>query len=121
MPFFARTLFTMSNPATTQVLVVLVTTPTIQVARQLARSLVEERHVACCNILPAVQSVYRWEGKVEEAAEVLMLVKTTPEQYSQLQQRIQQLHPYHVPEIIAVPVVAGLGEYIGWVADSVGK
>lgn len=111
----------MSNPATTQLLVVLVTTPTIQVARQLALTLVEERHAACCNILPAVQSVYRWEGNLEETEEVLMLVKTTPDRYPHLQQRIQELHPYNVPEIIAVPVVAGLGEYIGWAADSIGK
>lgn len=110
----------MSNPATTQLLVVLVTTPTIQAARQLALTLVKEHHAACCNILPAVQSVYRWEGTIEEAEEVLMLVKTTPDQYIHLQQRIQELHPYSVPEIIAVPVVTGLKDYISWVRDAVG-
>lgn len=118
-----RTKQSMSEPktsATTSVLVVLSTTPTQQAARQLAQTLVQERHAACCTILPAVGSVYRWQGKVEESEEVLVLIKTTQEQYPQLQQRIQELHPYQLPEIIALPVVAGLAEYLGWVADSVG-
>jgi periplasmic divalent cation tolerance protein len=110
----------MPDLATTSVLVVLSTAPTPQAARQLAQTLVQERHAACCTILPAAGSVYRWEGKVEESEEAIVLIKTTHQQYPQLQQRIKELHPYQLPEIIAVPVVAGLTGYLEWVADSVG-
>ena len=110
----------MPNSTTTSLLVVFVTTPNLQFAQQLAHTLVEERYAACCNILPNVRSVYRWEGTVEQGEEVLLLIKTTHERYPQLQQRVQELHPYHVPEIIALPVAAGLGGYLEWVVGSVG-
>lgn len=110
----------MPDLAATSVLVVLSTAPTPQAARQLAQTLVQERHAACCTILPGAGSVYRWEGKVEESEEAIVLIKTTHQQYPQLQQRIKELHPYQLPEIIAVPVVAGLTGYLEWVADSVG-
>ncbi|KXK57236.1 MAG: divalent-cation tolerance protein CutA [Chlorobi bacterium] len=109
----------MTNSGTNAIIVVLITAPSVDVAQQIAATLVEERLAACCTILPAVRSVYRWEGRVEDAEEVLVLVKTAQEFFPQLQQRVLELHPYQLPEVIAVPVVAGLAGYVDWVLDSV--
>jgi len=90
-------------------------------AQKLARTLVEQRLAACVNMLPAVQSIYRWNGAVEEAAEVTLLIKTTAARYAALEQAIQALHPYELPEVIAVPVSAGLPAYLGWIAQETRK
>jgi periplasmic divalent cation tolerance protein len=90
-------------------------------AQQLARALVEQRLAACVNMLPAVHSIYRWEGAVEEAAEVTLLIKTTTARYPALEQAIVALHPYELPEVIAVPVSAGLPAYLGWIARETRK
>jgi periplasmic divalent cation tolerance protein len=88
-------------------------------ARAIARALVEERLAACCNIAGDVESIYRWEGKVEEAREVLVIIKTTQERFPALEQRIRELHSYDVPEIIAMPVTAGSEAYLRWAEESV--
>lgn len=90
-------------------------------AQQLARALVEQRLAACVNMLPAVHSIYRWEGAVEEAGEVTLLIKTTAARYPALEQAIVALHPYELPEVIAVPVSAGLPAYLGWIARETRK
>jgi periplasmic divalent cation tolerance protein len=90
-------------------------------AQALARALVERRLAACVNLLPAVQSIYRWQGAVEEAAEVTLLIKTTAARYAELEQAIRALHPYELPEVIAVPVSAGLPAYLGWIAQETRK
>jgi periplasmic divalent cation tolerance protein len=90
-------------------------------AQALARALVERRLAACVNLLPAVQSIYRWQGAVEEAAEVTLLIKTTAARYAELEQAIRALHPYELPEVIAVPVCAGLPAYLGWIAQETRK
>lgn len=87
-----------------------------EVAADLARKLVEERLVACVNRLPAVQSVYRWEGAVEEAEETLLVLKTTADRVDALRQRLQELHPYDVPELLVFAVDSGLPAYLSWVA-----
>ena len=84
-------------------------------ALKLAQSLVDARLAACVNVLSACTSVYRWEGKIENAQEVPMLVKTTPERYAEVECAIQSVHPYELPEIIAVPVSSGLSRYLSWV------
>lgn len=89
-------------------------------ARTIARAAVEERLAACAQVSP-VSSIYRWEGKVEEAREWLCQLKTTPEQIETLTARIRALHSYQVPEIITVPVLTGYPPYLQWVADSVGE
>ena len=94
--------------------VVLCTLPDLDQARQIGAALVERQVAACVNLLPGVESIYRWEGKVERAGEVLALVKTT--RYADLEAAIRELHPYQVPEIIALPVVAGLPAYLKWLA-----
>lgn len=97
-------------------MLVLCTFPDLDQARQIGAALVERQVAACVNLLPGVESIYRWEGKVERAGEVLGLIKTT--RYSDLESAIRELHPYEVPEIIALPVAAGLPAYLAWVAES---
>lgn len=99
-----------------QVLLILTNAPDQATAHSIARSLVEQKLVACVNLLPGIRSVYRWQGAIEEAAEVTMLIKTTQERYADVEAAIRLVHPYEVPEIIALPVTAGLPAYLEWVA-----
>jgi len=94
--------------------VVLVTAPEA-VAEPLARSLVGERLAACVNIVPAVRSIYRWQGRVEEDAEVLLIAKTHCDRVEALSARVRELHPYDLPETLALPAVGGSPDYLGWV------
>ncbi len=100
------------------VIVVLVTCPTRAVARRIASQLVRRHLAACVNVIPGLTSVFRWEGKMESAREVLLVIKTTNRQFEPLRRAILQLHPYKVPEIIALPVIAGHRPYLKWVAAS---
>lgn len=97
-----------------EVLLVFTTWPDAVAARAAARTLVEERLAACANVVPAIESIYRWEGKVETASEVLMILKTTRARYPLLELRIKALHSYEVPEIVACPVECGLPAYLRW-------
>jgi periplasmic divalent cation tolerance protein len=97
--------------------VVFCTFPDKDVAQRIARGLVEAQLVACVNLVPGVQSIYRWEGKVESAEEVLGVMKTTTEAYAALEARIRELHPYEVPEIVAVPVELVEAKYAKWVGE----
>jgi periplasmic divalent cation tolerance protein len=100
-----------------EVLLVLTNCPDEDAAERIATALVENRLAACVNTLAPVGSTYRWQGKVEQAVEVPLLIKCTRERYAALEEAIRQLHPYTVPEIVAVPVVAGFAPYLRWVAD----
>lgn len=100
-----------------EILVVLTNCPDEEVAERIARALVDNRLAACVNQLAPVESIYRWRGAVEEASEVPLLVKCTRERYPAVEEAIRQLHPYTVPEIIALPVVAGFAPYLRWVDD----
>jgi len=97
--------------------VVLCTAPDAATAERLARTLVEEGLAACVNLLAPCQSVYRWQGNLECASEVPMIIKTTAGNYPRLEARLAELHPYEVPEILALPVEAGLPTYLTWVAE----
>lgn len=94
--------------------VVLVTAPDAGVAEGLARSLVEQRLAACVNVVPGVRSFYRWEGRVEDAGEWLLVVKTRADRAEALAARVRELHPYELPEILELPVVGGSPAYLGW-------
>ena len=100
----------------TDALVVLVTTPTAERAAEIARALVEERLAACGNVVPAIRSVYRWEGKIQDDQEALLVLKTTRERFEALRERVLSLHPYQVPEVIALPIEAGSAPYLAWIA-----
>lgn len=99
--------------------VVLVSCPSEAVAVELARALVGERLAACGSILPGIRSIYRWEGAVQDEAELLLLLKTRRDRADALCERVAALHPYQVPEAIALPVVTGLSPYLAWVSDQV--
>jgi len=82
----------------------------------LADALVAGQLAACVNILPPATSIYRWQGKIEQAEEIPLLIKTTTGRYAEVETTIRTLHPYEVPEVIAVPLAAGLPAYLGWLA-----
>jgi periplasmic divalent cation tolerance protein len=99
--------------------VVLSTAPNRRTARALAKRLVAERWAACVSILPAVESTYRWKGKIERSAECLLLVKTSSRRTPALIRRLDEIHPYDVPEIIALPVTRSSAPYLRWLEASV--
>ena len=101
-----------------QAIVVLITVPSSEVGSKIARALVEERQAACVNLVPEITSTYRWEGQVQVAPESLLIVKTGRALYAALADRVRTLHPYTVPEIIALPLAAGSEPYLQWIADS---
>ena len=101
--------------------VVLVTCPTTAVAKRLAKHVVADQLAACVNIVPQVESWFRWEGRVERAREVLLLVKTTASGFEPLRKAILKLHPYDLPEIIALPIVSGHAPYLAWVGQSISR
>jgi periplasmic divalent cation tolerance protein len=101
----------MSDP----VLLCYCTCPDVASAQALAEALVREELAACVNRLPAVQSTYRWKGEVVTDSEELLMIKTTVQRFEALKQRLLELHPYELPELIAVPVVQGHEAYLDWV------
>ena len=111
----------MSGPAGVepQALLVFVTISSAEEGRALARDLVTSRLAACVNVIPGISSIYRWKDAVEESAEALLVIKTTPERYPELESAIRSRHSYELPEILAIPVTAGLEPYLAWVGASV--
>jgi periplasmic divalent cation tolerance protein len=104
----------------TEVLLVLVTAPTAEVAAGLARALVEARLAACGSVVPGLRSIYRWEGRVCDEPEALLLLKTTRGRFQALRDEVLRRHPYQVPEVVALPVEAGSAAYLAWVKAQVG-
>lgn len=100
-----------------EVLLVLTNLPDQESAQRMAQALVASRAAACVNVLAACTSVYRWQGKVENAHEVPLLIKSTRSAYARLQEEIRAQHPYELPEIIAIPLSAGLSAYLQWVVN----
>lgn len=98
-----------------QVLVILVTAVNLEQARKIGKEVVNAKLAACANIIPRIQSIYRWKGKVVKAQEVLIILKSTRPRYRALEKAIKAMHTYETPEIIALPVKEGLDRYIGWV------
>ncbi len=91
------------------------TCPGLDQAERIARALVEERLAACVGLLPGLRSVYRWQGAIESADEALLLIKTAADRLDALQARLRALHPYELPEIVAVEIAAGLPPYLDWI------
>ena len=91
------------------------TCPDAATASGIAAALVDQNVAACVNIISGIRSIYRWEGKREESEECLLLIKTRVDRYPALEEMVRTLHPYEIPEIIALPVEAGLAAYLGWI------
>ncbi len=103
----------------TDKVVVLVTAGSAEECGKIARSLVEKRLAACVNILGPVRSVYRWEGKVEDEQEHLMVMKTEQKRFGALRGEVERLHSYDTPEVICLPIAEGSEKYLNWLAESV--
>jgi periplasmic divalent cation tolerance protein len=103
-----------------QLIVVLITAPSALVGEQIARVLVEKRLAACVNQAGAVQSLYHWQGAVHQDEETLLIVKSRMDLFEQLASAVKSLHPYEVPEIIALPIVSGSPDYMQWIKESTG-
>jgi periplasmic divalent cation tolerance protein len=97
--------------------IVLNTCPNQEVARAIAAALVERHLAACVNIVPGIESYYRWQGKFSQDQELLLIIKTTAEAFPAISECIQSLHPYELPEIIAVPIETGLPQYLSWLSN----
>ena len=98
--------------------IVLTTAGSSQQAEKIAGALVERRLAACVNIIPQIQSVYRWEGKIERATEWLLLIKTRAEAFARVREAISELHSYELPECIMLEISDGAGPYLGWIAEN---
>ena len=98
-----------------EVRVVLVTAPDAETGAGIARALVEEHLIACANLVPGIRSIYRWEGQIADEPEVLLVLKTRASRLSALAARVKALHPYALPEVVALPVVDGSEAYLDWV------
>src|SRR5882757_1947866 len=101
-----------------KILLALSTFPDTEIARRISNQLVSEKFAACANILPAVESIYRWKDKIETGNETLVFFKLSEDRQSAFQEKLRALHPYEVPEIIFVPISSGLPEYLRWVAEN---
>lgn len=101
-----------------RILLALSTFPDAEIARRISNQLVSERFAACANIFPSVESIYRWKEKIESGNETLVFFKVSENRQSTFQDKLRSLHPYDVPEIIFVPVVGGLPEYLQWVSKT---
>jgi periplasmic divalent cation tolerance protein len=100
-------------------IVVFVTVGSPAEGERLSRALVEERLAACVNRIHSIQSVYRWEGKVEQSEEEMLIIKTRKELFAALEKRVRELHSYSVPEIIALPLIEGSAAYLRWLEEQV--
>ncbi len=99
-------------------ILVLSTTDTMDLAQKIASALVQSHEAACVNIVPGIRSIYRWEGKVCNEAEYLLLIKSSTDKFESVRTTIRQLHSYEIPEIIALPITAGDSAYLGWLRAS---
>jgi len=104
-----------------EAIIVFMTASNGEEAARLADMLVGAHLAACVQILPEMESVYRWQGKIERAPEILLLAKTTKSKFEELEREVRALHSYDTPEIIAVPVVAGSAAYLDWLIESTKK
>jgi periplasmic divalent cation tolerance protein len=105
----------------TGALIVFVTVPSRADGERIADALVGEQLAACVNVVGPIRSIYRWQGEVQREDEHLLLIKTTRARYAALEARVQALHPYDVPEIVAVPIERGSAAYLAWITDVTGN
>ena len=99
-------------------IVVFITVPNLEVGEKIGNTLVEEKLAVCVNITSEIKSVYFWKGKIEEDKEYLLIVKTRKDKFKSLEKRVKEIHPYEVPEIIAMPIVLGSKDYLSWIDET---
>jgi periplasmic divalent cation tolerance protein len=99
--------------------IVLTTAGSQEEARKIARGLVDRKLAACVNIIPQIDSVYRWQGKVESATEWLLVIKTTAEAFARVRDAIRELHSYELPECVMIEISGGSEAYLGWIGENV--
>jgi periplasmic divalent cation tolerance protein len=102
-------------------IVIFITVPNKKEAEHIARQLIENRLAACVNIIDKIESVFRWEGKVQRAGELLLVIKSKKLKLTSIIKLVKSMHSYEVPEIIAIPLIAGYKPYLDWLDESVGK
>lgn len=100
-----------------EMVVIVITAPSLQICRQIATELLARKWIACANILPAVQSLYSWKGEIQDEEEVLMVCKSRSSLFPEICAGVKSLHPYKIPEIIALPIQHGLPAYLEWIED----
>ena len=101
-------------------IIVFCTFPDLKIARQTVNSLVEQRLIACGNLLPGIESIYRWKDKVEHSSEVMAVLKTTRDKFDPLKSAFAYMHPYEVPELISATISDGLPAYLAWISQNTG-
>ena len=101
----------------TDKVVIYVTSGDAEESQQIARTLVEKRLAACVNLIPQVRSFYRWEGKVQDDSEALLVIKTSRSLFAAVRAEVERLHSYHVPEVLCVPILEGSPNYMTWLAE----
>ncbi|MBT6176744.1 MAG: divalent-cation tolerance protein CutA [Deltaproteobacteria bacterium] len=106
------------QPTQTDTIVIYITVPNADEAQSLAQALVSEKLVACVNIVSGIQSVYSWQGEIQKDSELLLICKSRTERFEALQNRVQSLHSYDVPEIISIPITNGSEPYLNWVREN---
>jgi periplasmic divalent cation tolerance protein len=104
-----------------EAILVFTTFPDADNARRIVRTLVEEQLIACGNLIPGIESIYRWKGNVESASEIVGILKSEQSRYAMLEARLKELHPYEVPECVAVRIADGLPAYLQWVSEAVSE
>jgi periplasmic divalent cation tolerance protein len=108
----------MKSRSRPDVRLVLVTVPDQDAARAIARAVVGDKLAACVNIVGPIRSIYRWQDAIEDEAEFLLLIKTRARLYARVEARVKELHSYQVPEVIALPIESGSGQYLGWLLEA---
>ena len=102
-----------------EIIIVFVTVPGLREGSRISKAILTSRLAACVNVIPGVQSMYQWKGKIVREKEAMLVMKTTRIRYRKLEQKIKKLHPYEVPEVIAIPLICGSSQYIEWVTGEV--
>lgn len=105
------------TPNNERIIVIFITTPTKEASEQIARTLVEKKLVACVNVLPEIQSIYQWQGKIETSSEQLLLLKTTDNNFCEIERLVCEIHPYETPEILSIEASQLSSKYRQWVLD----
>jgi periplasmic divalent cation tolerance protein len=100
-------------------IIVICTSPSLEISNQLAEECVQKKIAACCNIIPGVKSIYEWEGKIEKSEEQLILIKSTEDNFKAIENTINAIHPYDVPEIISVKIDNGNEYYLEWINQTI--